>query len=199
MKPITRILIPALILALYVQQASAQQPFRVKTSAITINGTSTLHEWQSNVQKVDFKGFLTLADHALTSIRDVAVVIPVTSIKSPKGKLMDGKTYDAFQYEKHPSIIFIASDVRIIESKNTLIAPGTLTMAGTSRPVELTLKYTVSATGEVHITGTKNLNMVEFKMNPPTAMMGTIQVGDEVVVNIDLTLTPSTALTKQDQ
>lgn len=192
-------MIPALLFALIYQHASAQQPFRVKTFSVTIRGTSTLHDWESKVEKVEFKGFLTVSDHTLTDIKDVAVIIPVTSIRSPKGKLMDNKTYEAFTYEKNPSIIFTASESKVFQGKGTVLAPGTLTMAGTSRPVELTLSYQVAANGEVRITGSKKLNMVEFRMDPPTAMMGTIQVGDEVVIGIDLTLTPAAALTKQNQ
>jgi hypothetical protein len=33
--------------------------------------------------------------------------------------------------------------------------------------------------------------MKDYKMDPPTAVMGTIKVGPEVTVNFDLTVTPS--------
>jgi hypothetical protein len=64
-------------------------------------------------------------------------------------------------------------------------------MAGTSKPVELTAKGKVLANGDVQIIGSRKLNMKDFNMVPPTAMMGTIKVGEEVTVNFNLTLTNS--------
>lgn len=40
----------------------------------------------------------------------------------------------------------------------------------------------------------KKLNMRDYKMEPPTAMMGTIKVGEEVTIDFDLTIT-STKMT----
>jgi hypothetical protein len=47
------------------------------------------------------------------------------------------------------------------------------------------------ANGDVQIIGSRKLNMKDFNMVPPTAMMGTIKVGEEVTVNFNLTLTNS--------
>jgi polyisoprenoid-binding protein YceI len=120
--------------------------------------------------------------------KNVEVRIPVESIKSTKGKLMDSKTYDAFNAEKYPFIVYNVTSVKVNQSAGVLDAKGTLTMAGVSRPVDLQAKYKVLPSGDLQITVSKSLKMTEFKMDPPTAMMGTIKVGDEVTVSFDVTI-----------
>jgi polyisoprenoid-binding protein YceI len=174
----------------------AQTAYSVKEYKITVQGSSTLHEWESDVTKAEANATITLQSNQLTDIKNVTVKIPVTSIKSTKGKMMDSKTYEAFNADKNPSIQYKLTSAKITTNGAgyTLVANGTLTMAGTSKPIELTAKGKVLANGDVQITGSKKLNMKDFNMEPPTAMMGTIKVGEEVTVNFNLTLTNSSNL-----
>lgn len=183
-------------MALVWHDAVAQETIEVKSYSLKVQGTSSLHDWESNVEVLDCKGAFTVSNNSLSEIRNIAVNIPVTSIKSPKGKLMDNKTYDAFHFEKNPWITFLMTGCKIEQSKGLLSVSGSLSMAGVTRPIDLILNYKVLPGGQLHITGSKKLAMTDFKMEPPTAMMGTIKVGDEVVVTLDLTLTNGAALTK---
>jgi polyisoprenoid-binding protein YceI len=167
---------------------SFAQLLKVKANAMTVQGSSTLHEWESQITKAEWKGQIIIENLALTEIKNIEVKIPVESIKSTKGKMMDSKTYDAFKYEKYPFIIYTLTSAKINQSTGLIDAKGTLTMAGASRPLELQAKYKILAGGDVQITVSKKLKMTDFKMEPPTAMMGTIKVGDEVTVNFDVTI-----------
>ena len=102
---------------------------------------------------------------------------------------MDNKTWEAFNYEKNPTITFTLTEKTINATKHSLVANGNLTMAGVTKPVELHLIYKVLPGGELQISGSHALVMSDFNMVPPTAMMGTIKVGDEVVVDFEITLT----------
>jgi hypothetical protein len=42
--------------------------------------------------------------------------------------------------------------------------------------------------GDIQFTGSRSLKMTDYKMKPPTAMMGTIKVGNEVTLKFDLTI-----------
>lgn len=108
--------------------------------------------------------------------------------------MMDNKTYDAFNHEKNPHIIFTLSAQKINEANSTIDVQGNLSMAGTTKPVSLTLSYKLLPNGALQVTGSKKLTMTDFKMEPPTAMMGTIKVGNDVVVNFDLILTSNNTL-----
>lgn len=187
MKPIKLLLIAVSVLAIQFQDACAQT-FSVKSYKISVKGTSSLHDWESTIDNLEAKGTFTITDKALSDIRDVVVKIPVKAIKSTKGKMMDNKTWEAFNYEKNPVIAFALTDKKINAAKNIVVANGRLTMAGVTKSVELRLIYKVLPGGELHISGTHSLLMSDFKMEPPTAMMGTIKVGDEVVVNLEIIL-----------
>jgi len=193
MKTLRLLLIAAGILAISLSDIHAQM-FSVKAYKLSVQGTSSLHNWESSVDQLQAKGTVLIQDNVLSDIKDVVVRIPVKAIKSTKGKVMDNKTWEAFNHEQNPTITFILTSKRIQAEKNMLIASGTMTMAGVTKPIELHLNYKVLARGELQISGNHTLRMSDFKMEAPTAMMGTIKVGDEVVVNFEMTLNVNGAL-----
>jgi polyisoprenoid-binding protein YceI len=196
MKPLKLLLPPFMLIALVWHNAHAQETIQLKSYSLKVQGTSSLHDWESNVEQLDCKGSFTVSNNSLSDIKNIVINIPVTSIKSPKGKMMDNKTYDAFHFEKNPRITFLMTGCKIQDGKGVLIVTGTLSMAGVTRPTDLTVNYKVLPDGQLRLTGSKKLSMAEFRMEPPTAMMGTIKVGNEVNVSFDLTITHGTALTK---
>jgi polyisoprenoid-binding protein YceI len=193
MKATKVLLLTAWLLALQLTTLHAQS-FAVKTYKLTVKGTSSLHDWESSVEKLEARGSFVLGNSTLTDVRDVTVTIPVKAIKSTKGKLMDNKTWEAFNYEKHPEIIFVLTGKKIDPLKNTLHVSGTLKMAGVTRTIDLALAYKALPGGDLQFTGSKKLLMSDYKMDPPTAMMGTIKVGDEVEIAIDIILNNNNTL-----
>lgn len=162
------------------------QVFKVKTYKMTVKGTSSLHDWESKVEKLECSASFGVKDDMLIDIKEVMIKIPVQSVKSSKGNMMDSKTYDAFKYQKNPHIIFTLTDRKINVAGSTAELKGTLSMAGTTRHIDLVTNYKMLPNGDLQFTGTKKIKMTEFNMEPPTAMMGTIKVGDEVVIMFDL-------------
>lgn len=178
-----------------IDPVQAQTPYHLKSEKITIAGSSSLHDWVSEVTTVEWSGSLKLVDGQLTDVASVRVKIPVTSIKSDNGRIMDGKTYDAFNSEKYPTITYQMSEATL--SGDVIKATGTLTMAGASKVISLDVKASVISAGDVQLTGSYTLNMRDYKMTPPTAVMGTIKVGEEVTINFDLTLSPGQGISKK--
>ena len=166
---------------------TGQSQSKLKAHKITVDGTSTLHDWTSEATKVEWKGIVTVEGNKVTELKDVTITIPVKSIKSTKGKTMDNKTYEAFNAQKHPDIVY---KLMKFNGVGTLKATGLLEMAGTTQTVMMDVTSKVLANGDVQFTGKQALKMPDYKMDPPTAMMGTIKVGPEVTVNFDLTVTP---------
>lgn len=191
MKATKILLITAWVLALQLNYQVLAQTFGVKTYKVTVQGTSSLHDWESNVEKLEASGSYVMTGNTLTDIKDVVVKIPVTSLKSTKGRMMDNKTYDAFDSKKNPTITFTLTGKTINEGKNTVNVSGNLTMAGVTKAIDVLLTYKVLPGGTLQVSGSKKLNMTEFKMDPPTAMMGAIVVGEEVTVNFELVLSQS--------
>jgi polyisoprenoid-binding protein YceI len=183
-------LIPLFLLVLAVLPGVASAQTQLKSFTMNVTGTSTLHEWESGVNKIEWKGQIGLDANKNLTLQQVEIKIPVESIKSEHGKLMDGKTYEAFNNEKNPYIIFIPRKVvtKASGADVLLTIEGDLTMNGVTNLIMLSVIGKNLPGGDMRFSGSRSLKMTDYKMKPPTAMMGTVKVGDEVTVKFDLTL-----------
>ncbi len=172
--------------------ALAQTSFVMKSAVASVDGTSSLHDWTSQVTQVECTGSFQSKSTTLQSMKNVQVKIVVEGIKSSEGKIMDRKTYEAFDSDKNPLITYTFASARIKMDKSdstTISTSGTLTMAGASRPTEITAKGKILANGDLQFSFSKKLKMTDFNMKPPTAVLGTIKVGDEITLNFNMVLT----------
>lgn len=168
--------------------AISQEGFKVKDFKMTIEGTSTLHDWASDVTKLEADGSLDLSGSQLTGISSLKVSIPAKGIVSPKGRIMDNKTYDALKADKYPNITFRLEKATVNGSK--VQATGKLTIAGKTQTVALNATSKVDGAGNITFSGSKTIKLADYDMEPPTALMGTIKTGEEVTVKYELALIP---------
>lgn len=169
----------------------AQEALQLRNAEISISGTSSLHDWTSQVEKVTAAGDISIEDGKLIDIPALKVTIPVSSIKSEKGRIMDNKTYKALLSEEHPNITFQLKDIPSIKTTGNdlqLTASGLLTIAGQSKTIQLTVKGKADGNGTFQFTGSKALKMTDFGVDPPKALLGTLKTGDDITVDFDLTL-----------
>lgn len=158
-----------------------------KNSVITINGTSNLHDWKSKTEQIN--GELILSGN--NQVKSFKLDIPVKSIKSGE-KLMDSKTYETFDANKHPNIAFRLTDVTNLQINGdnvNVVFNGNLTMAGTTRKVAIKANGKNIKQGTYVFNGNVPLKMTDFQMKPPTALLGTLKVGDGIKLEFDITLT----------
>ena len=171
--------------------AFGQGNFRVSNYYLVIKGTSNLHNWESKVNEVRANGAMTVDAGVLKAIQSLYVEIPVKTIKSTKGSIMDNKTYDALKADSYPNISFKLEKVNGL-SKNgdnyDINASGTLTIAGASSRIDMYVRGKVGADGSITFNGSKKIKMTDFKIKPPTALMGTLTTGDEVEIAFQITL-----------
>lgn len=189
-----------LLLLLESTRVNAQTSLVVKSVKGNIQGTSTLHDWESEITKITYKGTARTKGNTIESIRDVEVKVLVEGIKSKEGKVMDKKTYEAFKADKNPYIMFSMKTAQVktgADKKATIEVTGNLTMAGTTQLVSLTAESKILPNNDLQITVSKKIKMTTFNMDSPKAVLGTIHVGDEVTVNFDIVLTNSNRTTKQ--
>jgi polyisoprenoid-binding protein YceI len=155
-------------------------------SKVTIVGTSTMHDWESNVGEVNGKGTFSVDAAAVKKIKDLNVNFVVESIESGKSK-MNSLTFEALKSEQHPNIIFKLNEVTGIRD-NMINAKGQLSIAGKTKTVDVS--GTIKVEGNtITINGERSLNMTDYDIEPPTAMLGTIKVGETVTIKYDLVLT----------
>lgn len=171
--------------------ATAQEAYSVKSFKMTVAGTSSLHEWESKVTKVDAKASLAMEGSELKALNSLSVTVPARSIVSPKGKIMDNKTYEALKADKHPNITFTLSAAQL--TGLNVAATGKLTIAGVTKTTKINAKGKVDASGNITFSGSKDIVLPDYGMEPPTALMGSIKVGEQVTVKYELTLAPTGA------
>ncbi len=183
-----------LILFFAISQLFGQTAFSVSAYKMTIKGTSNLHDWESTVKELRAKGDISLQQDKFTVLNALSVEIPVKSIKSTKGSIMDNKTYDALKADNHPNITFKLEGVTPIKAQAdgyTVTASGNLAFAGSTKKVELIAKGKSNGDGTITFSGSQKIKMTDFGIKPPTALMGTMKVGNEVEVVFSVTMKKS--------
>ena len=156
-----------------------------KTFSMTIFGTTNVHNFQSKVTLAS--GGLTL--NSSKQVQSLDVEIPVKSIKSNE-KLMDKKTYEAFNETKYPTISFKMLETNSLQVNGediTVTVTGNLTMAGATKKVVLKSTGKIVKPGVYEFKGSITLKMTEYGMKPPTAMLGVMKVGDAITLKYDVT------------
>lgn len=149
-------------------------------SSMKVTGTSTLHDWEINVES--FTAQATLKGEALENARFTA---QVKSMKSGTSA-MDDNTYKALKNDKHPQITFQSTSVT--GTAGQLVIKGNLTIAGSTKPI--TMNATLDKANEKSMTvkGKYTFKMSQFGIDPPKAMLGTIRTGDEVTIDYKMVL-----------
>ena len=155
-----------------------------KTFSMTINGTTNVHNFETKVTLAS--GELVINDK---KVQTFSVEIPVKGIKSNE-KLMDTKTYEAFDAEKNPKISFKSTEVNSLKVDGndiTVSVTGNMTIAGATRKVVLIAKGKIIKPGVYEFSGIIPVKMTDYKMKPPTAMMGVMKVGDDIKLKYSVT------------
>ena len=168
------------------------QNYSLGAYSMSIKGSSNLHAWESFVKEVRASAQMTADANGLKEISSFYVEIPVKSIKSTKGSIMDGKTYDALKADKFANISFKLSSATINRSGNSydINAKGDLSIAGTTRRTDIYVKGTAEG-DNITFKGSKWLKMTDFGVNPPTALMGTLTTGNDVEIVFQITMKKS--------
>lgn len=160
-------------------------PIITQGALINVHGTSNVHDWDMKPTKVT--GELGL--NGSKQISAIAIKVEVKSLKSGNG-IMDGKTYDAFNYKKNPYIVFLltdASQVKLTNDDTEITLTGNLTFGGQTRKISIKTIGKITKSGDYQLKGSVPLKMTDYKMKPPTAMLGTMKTGDAVTVKFDVT------------
>lgn len=169
----------------------AQSNFKVEKMNMTIDGTSTLHDWTSTVTEVNMDGIIKFTNNTIKGIENLKVSVPVTSIESTKGRIMDNKTYRALKSEEHPNIVYNLEKINSIDrtgNEFTIRTQGQLNIAGKQNTIYMTVNGQVLSNDRLQFEGDYTLNMTDYEVDPPSAMLGTINTGEEVTVKFNTTL-----------
>ena len=164
-------------------------------SRLQMVGDSTLHAWHSTATVITAEAVLngdakqSLLDQVKAGgLSALTVTIPIEKMESGKGGL-DKKMQKTLNAKDHPDITFTLSDYTLKKSTGAVIlmANGQLTVSGTVK--DITLETTVDSKMEkLHFSGSQDLLMTDFNIDPPKMMLGTIKTANEITIHYSLVL-----------
>jgi polyisoprenoid-binding protein YceI len=193
-------LIPALIALLsFSQIAAAQDEVTLNLageSKLWVDGTSNQSDWTVYAEEVE--GVIALRGNDVTRVR---VEVQSGKMTSNRSTIMDRLMHTALKTSQHPTIVFVLTEPAGSSGTGsgtlTMTAKGTLTLAGETQPVEMTVTGQRLDAGRIRFTGSYPLSMSDYGITPPTAMFGALRTGADVVVHFDVVGTPSTETAAQ--
>jgi polyisoprenoid-binding protein YceI len=160
------------------------------TSRISISGTSTMHDWTMTSEKATYDAvFETNPQGVPQQVTSLVVSVSAQSLKSGKNG-MDKNAYAALKTDKYKQITFQLESGKI--DGKTIRCQGSLTIAGTTKQIEVETTYTILADGSIQCKGSKKLAMKDYNVDPPSFMFGSVTTGNEITVSFDVTLAPKT-------
>jgi polyisoprenoid-binding protein YceI len=181
------------------QTITAQTVYEVKSHSIVIEGTSNIHDWTADVEKVKGTFKIKVEDGKIVDIENLSLKVDAKSLKGSKGSIMDSKISEALDTKKHPEISFDLRKVNSISgnpSAFSINTTGQLKISGITKPVTLNATGKVVAGGDIEFTGSTKIKMTDFNVAPPRAMFGALTTGDEVTLNFKVVVKPSQVSSK---
>jgi polyisoprenoid-binding protein YceI len=182
--------------------AAAQGPSAVRLrlepgSEVTVEGTSTMHAYHCKTDKimayVDVDpGYTKDLTKIAKPIVSVKVNILVNTLKCGNGT-MDKNLYSTLNAEKTPMITYTLSGYDILNGLSASFAAntkGSLKISGTEKLVDMKINASRLSEGKVTAEGEQTLLMTDFGIKPPSFMLGTLKVGNEVKVRFNLKAGP---------
>jgi polyisoprenoid-binding protein YceI len=165
-------------------------------SKVTIDGTSTLHDWTVEGRiiggSIEFDSNFE-SDPTLKSSRTspkLEAIIPVRSIKSGK-KPMDTVMHDAMKAATHTNIVYrlqtMTAKQAAVGAVTEFDTTGTLTVAGVTKTNQMAVKVEKLDGGKLRFTGSTALKMTDFGIQPPapSVTLGLIKTGDDVKITFE--------------
>lgn len=187
-----RALLAAVALAAPALIAAAVQPFTVGTgSRVWVQGTSTARSYRCESTQVE--GAAQGASTDLASLREVTgarISIGVASLDC-RNATMNGHMRNALKAAQAPTISFRANEVSLTPTGEGASASmsGELSIAGQTRQVSIDATV-VEADGQLRVRGSKQINMTEWGVRPPSLMLGAMRVNPNVTVGFDVAMRP---------
>jgi polyisoprenoid-binding protein YceI len=158
-------------------------------NSVVVSGTSSLHDWEMILSGFKASTKVNQQDDGSVVLESAVFTADANNLSSDNS-MMDKKAHEALNAKKAPEISFRQSETVTIPSggEKSIRIKGNLKIAGQTKSVTIPLRVTSQSDGTLLVKGTLPITMSDYKMEPPTAMFGTIKAGDEVKVNFNLNL-----------
>lgn len=171
----------------------------VASAKVTVSGTSNVLDWSATTDAAltrnvkvtkDLPGgdFFWVGVVQPGAVESFDVVVPISALKSDR----DNFTADmhvALKAAQHPEIIFSLN--RLEKRPGGANAFGVLKVAGVEKEITLPLITTLRS-GNMLVLGQIQIDMTDFGITPPTAMMGMLKTDPKVKIKFETLLAKPT-------
>lgn len=196
------LLMATMAIGLGATAAVAQGPSAIRLrlesgSEITIQGTSTLHDWRCKTDKI-----LAYVDVDPSYTKDLTKVAkPLVSVKvnvvaktlTCGNGTMDNNMYKTLKTDQFQLIKYTMSGYDLLEATTSSFSAntkGTLQIAGQDKGVDIKINAARLAEGKASAQGEETIKLTDFGIDPPSFMFGRLKVGNEVKVKFNLKAGP---------
>jgi polyisoprenoid-binding protein YceI len=189
MKPNRYLLIIGIFTGTFVVRAQQEYKIVPEKSSVKVEGTSSLHDWDVTVKNFRCDMWVVSGNPAIT-IEKVNFT-GIASTISSHNSIMDNKTHNALKVDKYPEIRFSMTKPLKIVIHGDLFngtASGELFIAGKTRTISLPFSGRAISENTISISGATKIDMTEFGIDPPTAVLGALKTGKDVTVMFEIKL-----------
>lgn len=181
-----------------------------KKSSVKVDGTSTLHDWTVKSDSIsgtasfpgrwNKKGDLRPDLQNKTEQPAFDATIQVKTLTSGESG-MDDTMFDAMNKDKFQTITYKLTSATLKDTDPShgvyrYDTTGDLTVHGVTQKISMVLTVQQLAKERVTISGKTDLKMTQFKIDPPTAMLGMIKSGNKITVTVRWLLQRATPVGK---
>jgi polyisoprenoid-binding protein YceI len=190
------------MIGLGVTAAVAQGPSAIRLrlepgSEITIQGTSTLHDFHCKTDKI-----MAYVDVDPSYTKDLTKVAkPLVSVKvnivaktlTCGGGTIDNNMYKTLKTDQFQMIKYTMSGYDLLDATSSSFSAntkGTLQIAGQDKAVDIKINAARLAEGKASAEGEETIKLTDFGIEPPSFMFGRLKVGNELKVKFNLKAGP---------
>ncbi len=185
----------SLLILLSPQVIMAQSVYKLspnKSSTITVNGKSNVHDWEMTSTGIESQGtFKFNSKDELIGLSGFNFSVVAKSLKSGKSS-MDNRTYKSINADQFPKISYkltFAEVTMVQANKYAIQTTGVLTIAGKTQSISMKVMALVNADQTISCHGTEKLMLTDYGIEPPSFMLGAMKVGNDLVIKFDLNYT----------
>ena len=197
-KRIVPFVLAGLVLSAGMSMPATAQTLKVsESSTMTIYGSANVTDWEAKVKTI--KGEVVLRNAELSNweeaeatwFEQVTFSFPVADIDADSRR-MNNNMHDYLKKNRHPEITYSLVEVKKLVAMDNpgfvLTVIGIVTAAGESVEIEHDVEVSVNEAGELIVSGSKDLRMTDFGIDPPTAMLGSVRARDEMTIEFNVHL-----------
>ncbi len=151
-------------------------------------GTSTLHKWEMDARSVVGEAqfiFKSEGESDLASLKSLSFALEVKDLKSDS-KGLDKNAYKALKADEYKDIHYKLTAATVSPEKQNgylLNTSGELTIAGVTKKIVMDVHCVINKDGTITCKGSDTLNMTDYKVKPPSFMLGAMKTGDAITLD----------------